>query len=84
MQGTLPEGTARAAQLAPSAQSEDLHQKCGWPSLSDDERLVEKHARLRGVGIRYRWLFNPDACKSVYSFTYPPTDPKGTKTLLPS
>ena len=26
------------------------HQKCGWPTLSDDEPLVEEHARLRGVG----------------------------------
>jgi len=25
------------------------HQRCGWPSLSDDERLVEEHARSRGV-----------------------------------
>eukprot|EP00964_Phaeocystis_antarctica_P098487 scaffold64511_cov56-Phaeocystis_antarctica.AAC.1 len=47
------EGNARAAQLAPSAVTECsrtiCHQKCGWPGLSDDERLVEEHARSRGV-----------------------------------
>eukprot|EP00964_Phaeocystis_antarctica_P145391 scaffold111437_cov69-Phaeocystis_antarctica.AAC.1 len=47
------EGTARAAQLAPSAVTECsgtiCHQKCGWPGLSDDERLVEEHTRSRGV-----------------------------------
>ena len=53
MQDTLSEGIARAAQLAPSTVTECsrtiCHQKCGWPGLSDDERLVEEHARSRGV-----------------------------------
>eukprot|EP00964_Phaeocystis_antarctica_P052750 scaffold30909_cov63-Phaeocystis_antarctica.AAC.6 len=48
-----PEENARAAQLAPSAVTDCsrtiCHQKCGWPGLSDEERLVEEHARSRGV-----------------------------------
>jgi hypothetical protein len=57
----LSEGTARAAQLAHlqrslPAQSEDLRQqKCGWPSLSDDEELVEEPVTAR------RWTSSPPA-----------------------
>ena len=46
MQDTLSEGTARAAQLAPSAvssppaQLEDLPPEVWLPTLSDDERLL--------------------------------------------
>eukprot|EP00964_Phaeocystis_antarctica_P065758 scaffold39718_cov67-Phaeocystis_antarctica.AAC.1 len=50
------EGTARAAQLAPSAVTASAaggigDQKSGWPSLSDDERLVDE-TRERGPTIR--------------------------------
>ena len=44
MQDTLSEGTARTAQLAPSISGHrrrsrrTCHQRCGWPSLSEDER----------------------------------------------
>ena len=30
------------------------HQRCGWPSLSDDERLVEEHARSRRVEVKVK------------------------------
>jgi hypothetical protein len=58
VQDTLSEGTARAAQLAPSAvtasavggSATSRNLPPVWlPTLSDDERLVEEHARSRGV-----------------------------------
>ena len=38
------------------------HQRCGWPSLSDDERLVEEHARSRGVEEPYSNINSIGAC----------------------
>jgi hypothetical protein len=63
MQDTLSEGTARAAQLCQLAPSAVTASAVGgsatsrnlppvWlPTLSDDERLVEEHARSRGVEV---------------------------------
>ena len=58
MQDTLSEGTARAAQLAPSAvtapaQSEDLPSEVWWPTLSDDD---ERLARRRATALRRVYL----------------------------
>ena len=53
MQDTLSEEEPHAQrswhlQRSPPAHSEEIcAQKCGWASLSDDQRLVEEHARLR-------------------------------------
>jgi hypothetical protein len=38
-------------QRSPPAQSEDLPPEVWLPTLSDDERLVEEHARSRGVEV---------------------------------